>query len=177
VLIACARERTRCRIQYLKPAAAAPAERVLHPWAVVHAEGRWYVVAWCETSEGARTFRLDRILDAEPCEGRFERPDQVEVEAFLSGGRVYHADHDTEVVVRYSPGVARWIEEWAPAAEPTPGGGLLVRHHISDPGWVVRHVLAYAGEAEVVEPAELRACVVEAVGEGDSPHSNRSMRS
>jgi proteasome accessory factor C len=80
----------------------------------------------------------------------------VDVETFLEGGRVYHADQETEVVVRYSPRVARWVEEWAPDAEPSGSGGALVRHRVADPGWVVRHVLGYGGEAEVVEPAWVR---------------------
>jgi predicted DNA-binding transcriptional regulator YafY len=74
LLVEGVRERTRCRIVYLKPDhdEEGPEERVVHPWAVAHAEGRWYVIGWCERAEGARVFRLDRILDASLCGGSFE---------------------------------------------------------------------------------------------------------
>ena len=29
-------------------------------------EGCWYRLVWCILSEGVRTLRLDRVLDAEP---------------------------------------------------------------------------------------------------------------
>lgn len=166
LLAGAARDRIRCRIRYLKPGDPEPDDRVVHPHVVAHAQGRWYVVGWCERSEGARAFRLDRILDAEECGGRFEVREEAEAESFLEGGRVYRADEETEVEVCYSPVVARWVEEWAPGAEELPGGDVLVRHRVADPDWLVRHVLAYGGEAEVVNPPEMRRAVREAVGAG-----------
>lgn len=167
LLVAAARDRLRCRIRYLKPSDPEPEDRVIHPHAVAHAEGRWYVVGWCEASDGARAFRLDRVLAAERVSGSFEaEAEAVDVEAFLEGGQVYHADRETEVVVRYSATVRRWVEEWAPDIEESvDGGGVLVRHRVADPDWVVRHVLAYGGEAEVVEPASVRELVGSAARE------------
>lgn len=152
----CARARTPCWIRYLKPTDAEPEERRVHPYALVHAEGAWYLIGWCERSGGARAFRLDRVLDAARGEGEFEVRDDVDVESFLEGGRVYHADEETTVTVRYSAVVARWVEEWAPDVEKLEDGGVLVRHRVADPDWVVRHVLAYGGEAEVLEPEGVR---------------------
>jgi len=34
--------------------------------AMDHGESCWYLVAWCPLSEGVRSFRLDRVLGAEP---------------------------------------------------------------------------------------------------------------
>lgn len=164
VLAAGARDRSPCRISYLKPSDPEPEERVIHPYALAHAEGRWYAVGWCERAEGARAFRLDRVLHAEPSGGTFEPREEVDVDAFVGSGRVYRADEETEVVVRYSPEVARWVAEWAADADGTGDGGLEVRHRVADPGWVVRHVLAYGGEAEVVAPPEVREAVGRYVG-------------
>ncbi|MGD2067157.1 MAG: WYL domain-containing protein [Gemmatimonadota bacterium] len=156
LITGCARTRTPCWIRYLKPTDTEPERRRVHPYALVHAEGAWYLIAWCERSGGGRAFRLDRVLDAARGEGEFEVRADVEVEAFLEGGRVYHADEDTVVTVRYSNVVARWVGEWARDVEKLADGGLLVRHRVADPDWVVRHVLAYGGEAEVLEPEAVR---------------------
>ena len=161
-----ARTRSRCRISYLKPDAPEPEARVVHPYAVVHAEGHWYAVAWCETAGGARAFRLDRIVDAHPEGGGFEPRDDVDVESFLGGGRVYDDRGEAGAVVRYSRDVARWVAEWADDPEPAGDGALEVRHEVADPGWLVRHVVSYGGDAEVVEPLELREAVARYAGGG-----------
>lgn len=165
LVMTAARECIACRVRYLKPGDPEPRDRLIHPHVVAHAEGRWYVVGWCETSGGGRAFRLDRIVDARLTSRGFEpSADDVDVEAFLQGGRVYHGHQETEVLVRYSPVVARWVAEWAPAPEPGEDGDLVVRHRVADPEWMVRHVLTYGGEAEVVEPEEVRRMVAAALG-------------
>jgi predicted DNA-binding transcriptional regulator YafY len=45
---------------------------------------------------------------------------------------------------------------------PEPDGSVVLHHDVADPRWVVRHVLQYGGEAELVEPGELRERVARA---------------
>lgn len=159
---ACARERRRCAITYLKPDQATPEPRTIRPYTLAHAEGHWYVLAWCEASGGVRVFRQDRILDARSEEGRFEVDPDFDPSLYLEDGRVYHHAHPaTEAVVRYSPAIARWIRERHPEAENAEDGAVLLRHAVADPRWLVRHVLTYAPEAEVLEPGALRDVVRE----------------
>jgi predicted DNA-binding transcriptional regulator YafY len=44
-------------------------------------------------------------------------------------------------------------------------GSVVICHRVADPHWVVGHALQYGGEAEILEPADLRALVLE-VAEG-----------
>jgi proteasome accessory factor C len=62
--------------------------------------------------------------------------------------------------VRYSPRVARWLAERVDG-EVQEDGALVVRHAVSDADWLVRHVLRYGGEAEVLEPEVLRRRVAD----------------
>ncbi len=160
-----ARERRPCRLTYLKAEAGAPERRTLHPYAVVHAGGRWYALGHSVEAEGrdtsttVRAFRLDRILGIEPLEGGFERPGGFDPRDYLDEeGDVFRADETVEVAVRYSPRIARWIEEDG-AGERDDDGGVVVRHEVADPEWLVRHVLYHGAEAEVVEPAGMREMV------------------
>jgi len=75
---------------------------------------------------------------------------------------VFRGDETLEVRVRYSPAVARWIGEQE-AVEPAPDGFLTLTHSVADPHWIVRHVLQYGPEAEVLDPAEARGWVRDAV--------------
>ncbi|MFC1575522.1 WYL domain-containing protein [Gemmatimonadota bacterium] len=45
------------------------------------------------------------------------------------------------------------------------GRGFTVTHRVADPHWIVRHVLQYGAEAEVLTPEEVRGWVRGVVGE------------
>jgi predicted DNA-binding transcriptional regulator YafY len=158
-----ARERRRCRIHYLKPGRRAPEERVIRPYLLLHSEGYWYVAGHDEAREAPRVFRMDRILDAALEPDRFEAPADLDPSAFLSeDGRVYRADDETAVRVRYSPAVARWIEERMEAVR-QPDGSVIATHEVADTQWLLRHVLQYGPDAEVLAPAEARRAAAEVV--------------
>jgi predicted DNA-binding transcriptional regulator YafY len=66
--------------------------------------------------------------------------------------------------VRYSPQVARWLAERFPGARRLEDGAVEVTHRVVEPSWLVRMVLQYGAEAEVVGPASYREYVSRAVG-------------
>ena len=150
--------REECQIQYLKPGDEAPEDRTVRPYTMVHGEGAWYFLAWCTVSEGVRTFRFDRVLNAEPTGERFAAPGDFDPGAHVQGGRVFQADKKMEVKVRYSAKVARWIAE-REALESSDDGSVTVTYQVADPHWIVRHVLSYGAEAEVLEPEVVRGWV------------------
>lgn len=158
-----ARRRVHCALRYLKPGGDAPEERRVRPYALTRAEGRWYVVAHaCDAGE-VRVFRMDRILAARPDGEPFEVPEEFDPAEFVDGGRVYRAEEEDRVRVRYSARIARWILEREVEGEEAPDGSALVYRRVADPRWLVRHVLQYGRDAEVVEPEEYRGMVREVV--------------
>ena len=162
LLIDAARRRRRVTVRYLKPDADAAETRDVEPYVVAHGEGRWYVVGRDPAPDEVRVFRIDRILEATATDATFDPPPDFDPSDWVRGGRVYRADEELEVTVRYSPRVAPWLRERG-EGEAQDDGSVLVRHRVSDPGWVVRHVLRYGAEAEVVGPEEARGWVREAV--------------
>lgn len=154
-LFRAAGERRRCRIRYLASGAAEPAWREVEPYIMVRADGRWYAVSMCREVEGIRFFRADRVLDAEPGDATFEVPDGFDVAEFLDDGHLYQPRDDVEVTVRYGSRVARWVRERGPVEQRT-DGSVEVTHSVSDLDWIVRHVLRYGPEAEVVDPPAVR---------------------
>jgi len=147
---------------YLRPGDEAPEVRRLHCWGLVHAQGRWYACGLDPDAGGPRNFRVDRILAARPAgdPDAYRIPDGFDPATVLDGARVFVPPEDREdalprVVVRYGPAVTPWVrEQWA--GEEDGDGGYRVRHPVGDPGWVIRHVLEYGPEAEVLDPPELR---------------------
>lgn len=141
-----------------------PRERTVRPYALVRAQAHVYLVAHCESAGALRVFRLDRVDSARATAARFVIPPDFSVESVLRDGRVFVREQpaEEELVVRYAPGVARWIaeREGVPVAA---DGSVVVRYPLADRDWAVRHVLQYGGDAVVLAPAVLRAAVLEAL--------------
>jgi proteasome accessory factor C len=137
--------------------------RSVEPHQIVFAEGRAYIVAWCRKSAGWRNFRADRVIDAMLEQGSF-RP-RADFVPFGDGEAVFRAEPDAvdEVTVRFSPAIARWLAERHPDAKRQSDGSVVVTFRVADPGWLVRHVLQYGADAEVLAPAEYREAVRRAV--------------
>lgn len=154
-----ARSRTRCRLLYLKPNDRHAEEREVDPYSLVYGSGRWYVIGYCHLRKAIRAFRVDRILRASLLESDYAAPEDFDPTAYVSDGRVFRSESEGDVLVRYSAAVAPWVCEHGPIEE-MEDGRVAVRFTTADPGWVVRHVLSYGPEAEVVEPPGVRDMVV-----------------
>jgi predicted DNA-binding transcriptional regulator YafY len=175
-LRAASRERRAVSIQYLKTGATAPERRTLHPYALVFAERWWYALAHCCMQGEIRRFRLDRVLVAEMLDEGFELPASFDAHAHVHEGRAFVADEPTEVRVRYSSRIARWIREREPGVESLSDGGVIVSHVVADPRWIVTHVLQYGSEAEVLEPEEVREMVAASAQRMLAPPPRRAAR-
>ena len=151
-----------CTIWYLKSGDIAPMHRRIAPYRLMHANGMWYVAAYDEEREALRFFRMDRVLDATLLVEQ-SPPAPPELDAVLARGAPYSGADETDVIVRYSPRVARWIVERAPHARLEDDGSALLTHRVADPRWIVRHVLQYGGEAVVEAPEVARSWVEHAV--------------
>lgn len=150
------RERRYCTIEYLKPGAKEPESRTIAPYTLFRTARGWYTLGYCRNRDGIRLFRADRILAAHLLAEDFEVPADFDPETWLTGdGEVFRAEDDIEVVVRYSPEIARWLRERGPVEEGD-DGSVIIRHRVADRRWIIRHTLQYGGEAEILEPAELR---------------------
>ncbi len=148
----------RVRIAYRKPGAMEAENRVVCPYAVAFASGRWYLIAHCGASDGVRIFRLDRIGSVEQLDEGFTVPEEFDPRTYVAEGRAFYAEQPAPLRVRYSPRIARWIAE-REGKEPDPDGSLTLDHPLADPDWAVRHVLQYGPDAEVLAPEEIREAV------------------
>lgn len=156
-------DRAKLRLAYAGDGGAQPTERVVRPHQVVTAEGATYLICWCELASDWRRFRADRVVEVAPLDDRFDpHPDFQPLEEDRSVFRE-PADGVDVVRVRFSPSVARWITERHPHAETLPDGSAVIAYQVASAEWLVRHVLQYGTEAEVLEPAGYRDAVRRAV--------------
>ncbi len=147
--------RRRVRLDYYVPARDEAAERVVDPLRLVQAEGNSYLDAWCNSAEGQRLFRLDRISEAEVLDEAVADHSDVPPRD-LSAGLLQPSPDDLLVTLRLQPR-ARWVAEYYPVerTEELDAGALRVTLRAGDRGWLTRLMLRIGGAAEVEDPVEL----------------------
>jgi proteasome accessory factor C len=156
------RRRQKLDLRYRRADAGDATARTICPYALVAASGTFYVVAYCESSDGLRIFRLDRIESAETTSHRFEIPADFSLENVLREGKAFLSARPRALRVRYSSRIARWIAE-REGGSVEADGSLTLEHPLADVRWAVRHVLQYGPDAEVLDPPEARQAVRDAL--------------
>ncbi|MEG9437853.1 YafY family transcriptional regulator [Edaphobacter sp. HDX4] len=63
--------------------------REIKPYAVLHSEGRWYLIGYCLSRKALRTFRLDRVMDLEVCAAMFQRPANFDARSYVNQRRPF----------------------------------------------------------------------------------------
>jgi proteasome accessory factor C len=133
-------------IEYQKEVDARPSVRTVEPYMFERALPHWYVHTYDRTSNGERSFRLDRMRSAKLLRERFEPREGFEPTR-LRGAR--------SARVLYSPEIARYeIERGAGRLS---DGSALRETPVGSDEWLVSDILSKRGEAVVLEPAELRS--------------------
>jgi predicted DNA-binding transcriptional regulator YafY len=63
--------------------AGATSRRHIEPYAVLHFDGRWYLIGHCLSRRAMRTFRLDRVTDIEVSKATFRRPADFDARRYM----------------------------------------------------------------------------------------------
>lgn len=138
-----------------------PSERRVEPWGLVDKDGVWYLVGG--TDRGQRTFRLDRIVEAEVTDLPASRPadfeladawQQVvdEVEQRRSG-----ASATVLVAARLVPGLRATFGRYAEVVGEEPDGRLRARVAAQSTTAIAEQLAGWATMVEVVGPPEVVA--------------------
>jgi proteasome accessory factor BC len=133
-------------LDYLKEGEGAVSKRLVEPYTLERRLPHWYVHTWDRTSDGERSFRLDRMRSARLRKQSFQPREGFEPRE-LRGAR--------SARVWYSPQVARWRLERS-GARPLRDGSAVAETAVGSAEWLIGEILSYRGEAVVLEPMELR---------------------
>ena len=125
--------------------------RQVDPWAVLTADGSRYLSAWCRQADGARLFRLDRVVRASVVDLAARRPPTPAG----AGGAFVADEQDPRVVLRLAP-AARWVVDAHPveSVAATGDGGLEVALRVGSPTFLRRLLLRLGAQVSVVDPPE-----------------------
>ena len=136
-------------------------ERLIHPWGLVEKDGIWYLLAG--TDRGQRTFRIDRIIAAEPTGQPAERPDDFALAAEWDqiAGEVEQRRSRTWATVlvedRFVPVLQTQFGRHCHADGEPGRGRTRVRVGAPTPLDIARHLAGWGAMIEVTEPESVQA--------------------
>ena len=153
------------RMRYRTGRTGTVATRCLDPYRVWYRSGGLYVVGFDHRSQEVRTFAVDRIRRLEPTDQRFEVPASFDFDAFIGSSFGVIAEPATRVRIRFERRWATYVEEhtWHPSQTLArgSGGSLELTMEVGGTSELRAWVLSFGSGAEVLEPAALRAQVIE----------------
>jgi proteasome accessory factor C len=153
-------QRRKLRVVYQRVNASEPTSRIVRPYRLILAGPVWYLLGFCEKSMAIRVFRVDRMEKATVLPDKFAAPDLAAIDEQVAKGPVFVSDAPVKLRVRFSPKIARWLQE-RESGTVEADGSFVVEYPLADLDWGVRHVLQYGAEAEILEPPEARKAIVE----------------
>lgn len=161
-----AMERRVLRARYTSLSSNATRVRLIHPYKVFNLKGDWYVAAFDPGHREVRDFALHRLSQAKLLPSRFERDAGFDFDAYKA--RAFGIEKATgaspvHVELRFSPHQSRWIREriWHKTArfEEHKGGGLVLHMDVVESSELMRWILQFGSDVEVLGPESLRSSV------------------
>lgn len=152
-------------------------ERRVHPQSLLRWRDNWYLVAHCEQAGELRTFSLDGIRDAWPREQAALITEPKTLDRFTGAAfGIFSGNASAWAVLRFTPSAARWVAgaSWHPdQIGQWRGRDYELQVPYSDAREILRDILSFGPDVEVLAPAQLRALAAEqlrcAAGVYESP--------
>jgi len=153
---AAAQLRQRVHIQY-HPSQGLDTERDLDPYGLTYYLHKWYVVGYCHLRHDLRSFRLDRIMQANMVNAHFERPEHFDplshvMQAIATMPRKFAFELLLRTDIRTAQNEVFDVLGILEASE----DGVIMRGSVEDLDWLARQLAVFSFEFVVREPKQLK---------------------
>ena len=160
IVLRAVQQRRPLEFDYRKQAARTLEKRKLHPYQLVCANNRWYVVGHDLIRRALRSFVLARMAEPEILPGEFQRPADFKIHEYLKGSfGIFRGKHDFEVVIDMDNWAADVLRNrrWHPSQQVVelPDGAMRVSFQLDNLEEVEQWVLSWGIHATVVRPKAL----------------------
>ena len=151
--------------------------RKVSPQRLAHYRDNWYLDAYDHSREALRTFALDRIRGSKKLdEVAIEVDSQTLSDQLGSSYGIYSGAPKHRAKLLFSANAAKWVgdEQWHPkqtSRTRTSGEYELVVPYSETPE-LLRDILKFGPEVEVLEPASLRSAVATKLAEAAAVYSS-----
>jgi predicted DNA-binding transcriptional regulator YafY len=135
-------------------------ERDFDPYGLTYYEHKWYVVGYCHLRNDLRSFRLDRIIEADLTSANFDRPEHFDplahiIQAIATMPRKF----SFEVLLKTDIQTAQLEVFDVLGVLEADNDGVVMRGSVEDLDWLARQLSRFSFDFVVREPEELRAAL------------------
>ena len=168
LLVSALVERKRLRVRYFNRDRNDLTERELSPQQLVHYRENWFLDAWCHMRNDIRSFSAEAIQQVVISDiPAIDVAPEVLSAHFESGYGIYAGEATQRAQLKFSPQQARYVslETWHPKQTSSwlEDGSYLLEVPYSMDVELVRDLLRFGADVEVLAPRELRKHVAEAL--------------
>ena len=141
--------------------------RTVDPYGFIVSTGRIYCVAYDHGRQGMRVFAIDNVTEPETLATTFIKPADFDVEEYAAASisGVLHSNESTQVRVRFVSRVAKAAMAARVVAErqieQRGDGTVEIAYRVADVDELVRWVLGWGAQAEIVDPGSARDRIAE----------------
>jgi predicted DNA-binding transcriptional regulator YafY len=148
--------------------------REINPYAVIHTDGRWYLIGYCLLRKDLRTFRLDRASNLEVRTATFQRPPKFDPHAHLKQSMPF-IQSGYQIDIWIDMPVEQAGRAFAPfrVAKESERGGTRVRCGRDSLRMFAAMLLSVGCRVVIREPKELRATFKELAKLAEQTARNR----
>jgi proteasome accessory factor B len=148
-------------ISYRSSRSTEPVTYDIHPYGMLEHRGSWYVVGYSCEHGGIRTWKLDRMDDADVTKIQFERPADFDINNYQKGALAVVTGNEVfSIRIRIARSAARYVAEKrfhdSQHLESQSDGTAVVTFELSSLIEIKSWVLSFGAAAEVLEPESLR---------------------
>lgn len=136
-------------------------DRTLSPQRLICYRDNWYLDAWCHMRSALRTFSLDTLAEVSVmADSAIHIDDDVLDEQLSRGYGIFAGTVKAVAVLKFSARVSRWVEgeTWHPEQKSRKevDGSILLEIPYAEPTELLRDILKWGSDVEVLSPDSLR---------------------
>lgn len=141
-------------------------DREVDPYGFLFRSNAWYLVGYCHWRKEIKIFKVDRITDAQLLDKTFELPEDFNIQEYMGEAwQVMRGERSRDIEILFSPQAAPYAREclwhFSQRCVNREDGSALLSFRVSGLSEVCSWVMAFGGEAEVINPPELIEMVQE----------------
>lgn len=140
-------------------------ERVVHPYGLVVKSMEWYLAAYCERSSAIKTFKCERVLEAEILDEAFDTPQGFSLEEYWKSSEENFKKERAGIekypvsirLDKYNSEILKGLEVYETRYE---NNSIFATVNMHKYDFARDEAMEIAGIAEIISPPELREFVV-----------------
>ena len=145
-------------------------ERMVSPQRLIYYRDNWYLDGWCHLRQGLRTFSLDRIKPTFIDDTKaLEYSDKELDEHFTRTFGIYAGPATEAAHLIFGSEAAKWVadEHWHPQQQGRilPDGRYELKIPYGNPTELIREILKFGPDVEVIAPLSLRQQIIDRLQE------------